>query len=269
MSIGTLPLVALFVLAACSQRPEPPARLIGGESTSESHVEMFYGIDGFGTQLLRGEEVPSADAQSAVGQRYYIGGTDGDLGSVRVAATEGTGCNESEFALLLPPTAPRHLFVAYKHPAEFVPLARWPTARDAIAPRIELVVREVGGVGAVIFDQVWRFKMPQADGYRFIAVAHSARDVEEPAFGQPGDFDGIFLFKEEAGELSLLDHRTVVADAANDWRTLPHPFAAAVDPADRRLELFVYFGSYEAERVIGYDVSGERLVERTSGGCSL
>jgi hypothetical protein len=231
---------------------------------------MFYAVEGFGTQLLRGEEMSSlADAQSVVGQRYYIGGQDGALGSAHVTAIEGTGCNEPEFALVLAPAVPRHLFVAYKDPVDFVPLARWPTERDTLAQQIEPVVRQDGGVGAVIIDQVWRFKAPGTDGYRLIAVAHSARDLEESGFGQPGDFDGIFLFREEAGEASLLDHSIVVVKATNGWRSLPFPFAAAIDPADRRLELFVYFAYYEGEKVVGYDISAGRLKERTRASCSL
>jgi hypothetical protein len=238
--------------------------------TPEPQVDMFYAIDGFGTPLPRGEDMSSlAEAQSVVGQRYYIGGRDGALGSVRVTAIEGTGCNEPEFALVLPASAPQHLFVAYKAPVQFAPLARWPTARDALAPQIEPAVRRNGGVGAVIIDQVWRFKTPDTDGYRFIAVAHSARDLEYPGFGQPGDFDGIFLFKEEAGETSLLDHSIVVARATDGWRVLPFPFAAVIDPADRRVELFVYFAYYEGEKVVGYDISAGRLTEHTSASCSL
>ena len=230
---------------------------------------MFYAVDGLGTQLLRDEEESSlADAQSIVGQRYHIGGQDGALGSVRIAAIEGAGCNEPEFTLVLAPTAPPHLLVAQKDPVEFVPLARWPTARDTLAPQIEPVVRQDGGVGAVIIDQVWRFKVPGA-GYRLIAVAHSARDPEEAGFGKPGDFDGIFLFREEADEAALLDHSIVVVKAANGWRSLPFPFAAAIDPADRRLELFVYFAYYEGEKVVGYDISADRLDERTRASCSL
>jgi hypothetical protein len=236
----------------------------------ESQVDMFYAVDGFGTQLLRGEETVSlAEAQSVVGQPYYIGGQDGALGSARVTAIEGTGCNEPEFTLVLATTAPRHLFVAYKDPVQFVPLARWPTAYGALAPQIEPVVRRDGGLGTVVIDQIWRFKAPGIRGYRFIAVAHSVRDLEYPGFGQPGDFDGIFMFKEDAGEVSLLAHRSTVVESADGFRVLPFPFAAAIDPKDHRLELFVYFSYYEGEKVVGYDVSAGRLSERTQASCSL
>jgi hypothetical protein len=80
---------------------------------------------------------------------------------------------------------------------------------------------------------------------------------------------GFFLFREEAGEASLLDHSIVVVKATNGWRSLPFPFAAAIDPADRRLELFVYFAYYEGEKVVGYDISAGRLKERTRASCSL
>lgn len=229
---------------------------------------MFYGSEGFGTQLLRGEPASSfADAQSAVGRQYYIGGRDGALGSTRVMSIEGTGCQESDFTLKLADDAPRHLFVAYAKPLEFVPLARWPTAKDKLVPMIEPVVRNSGGRGAVIIDQIWRLK--GSDGYRFVAVAHSMRDLEEGGFGQPGDFDGIFLFKDDAEDTALLDHDIVVVNDPGGWRRLPFPFAAAVDAKDQRLELFVYFAYYEGEEVIGYDIGGGQLAIRTRGSCSL
>jgi hypothetical protein len=231
-------------------------------------AEMFYGSEGYGGELVRGEEPLSMEeAQSLIGQSYYIGGPGGTLGSTQVAGIDLAGaCNNADYAIVLETSAPAEPFIASKKPLTFLPITLSPDARPTLVPQIQDFLRAEKIANGLIADDVWRFTTPAAS--YFLAVAHSPRDLDEGAIGRPGDFDVLLLFQERDGKPVLIGHdMTMLTDGGGKLRAWPFPLAVTVDPADQRVEFFIHYLFYEGDEVTGYDLSHDRLEERTTGGC--
>src|SRR5262245_4137920 len=86
--------------------------------TTHRPPDMFYGEGGYGSERQRdGVPLSMDSAQALIGQRYYIGGPIGDMGSITIEGIDVAGaCNTIDYAIVLGPTAPHTPFVASKKP---------------------------------------------------------------------------------------------------------------------------------------------------------
>lgn len=235
--------------------------------TPSRKPEMLHGEDGSSTELLRDGQtsLSFSEARSLIGQIYYIGGPSGALGSARVASLIGP--DDCTYTAVFEPSPTQEPFIASRKPLTFIPLVPQPSVRDDLAPQIDAFLRAENLSNGVTSNEIWRFD-PRGPGDSYlIAVAHTPRDPDEGALAEPGDFDVLFLFRKRDGRPILLDHHLVRTGDIGNMRSYPYPLAVTVDPTDQRVELFVRYRFYEGEEVDGYDLSHDRLQQRTVGAC--
>jgi hypothetical protein len=252
--VGLTVLLAICVAAPCAA--EPPSPILMGE---DSYV---VALDVTGEPPIAYEAGPDF-----IGAQFHAGGRGGTLRPVVVTAyNEYSAC---KMALDVTPPVPLQKYAAYSRPATFIPLERFPTARQAVIQAVEPAIRAQGGTDAINPFEIWRFK-PRADQVVLIfAAIHSANYLDPGTSGNPGGFDAIALFREEKGDVVLLD-QVVWLDAVEDGTRMdPTAIATAINPFDGAIDLFVEVTSFEYVGYSVYDVTGGKLRERATGECSM
>ncbi len=239
----------LLVSGCAGPTPKAP-----GAAASPALQATIAGFGQYGGVL---SEVagPQPTAAELVGATFYGGNQDGPLPPVTVQDAVRLRCSGPTLEL-----APVHLgYVGYSKPAEFF----------ALEPAYDLSaeVRDKAPLAAHISLRAltWRIATNAATGGKVVALAEMPKgDADSTDILA---HDAMVLFDEELGALTYLDAIT--------WTTVPDGgsvsasiAAAAQNPFNGHLELFVRLTGGKTTKVVAYDLSEGTLLERGSYECA-
>lgn len=199
---------------------------------------------------------PTLAAEDLIGTRFYGGDADGPVLPFTVEdAAEGT-CPGGTLAL-----TPEQNGIGYSKPAEFFALE--------LASDLWSEVREKGqlkDLGVRNRYLAWRIATRAATGGKVVALAQSAQQSADADAEDRLVYDTLFLFEEYLGTLTLLD--------SGIWDRQPEDglvdasiLAAAENPFNGHLEMFVRLSSDRSSATIAFDLSADTLQERASYQC--
>lgn len=244
-------LAGSLLAAACAG---PTSKSPG--STTKSSLEATIAAFGRYGEFLIEPGAPMLAVEELIGTQFYGGAEDGPLPPVTVRHAIEGGCTRVMLEL-----APAHSsYIAYSKPAEFFALDQ--------APDLWTEVREKGLLGnGTEHVRVWRIATNAVTGGKVVAVAQSPRAWGNEEVAERLASDKVLLFEEDLGTLSLLD--------SGAWNTEPEGdpltasiLAAARNPFNDHLEIFVHLSRHDFSGVVAFDLSADTLQDRASYQCA-